>query len=101
MINWKGDGRKRITPPAGAPGNPKPCSLASARRYVLEFLSQGHIHSHGTMLWVAEDFCAQHNIGFVTTPNSHGWRIALTNHKAVLLDLPVLLAAIGGDYSLP
>lgn len=66
-IDWGGDGRTTIMPPDGAPGRASKVRLGQAREYVNEALMANYMYSRGTMLWVLEDFCRQHNIAFVTT----------------------------------
>lgn len=69
-INWKGDGRKVIHPPASALGiNPSVLRLGVARMLAKNFEEAGHsTHSAvGSTLWAVMDYCKSHGIAHELT----------------------------------
>lgn len=64
-IDWNGDGRYHVSPPADAPGQaPTVLRLGSARLIVGLFRDKGE-SNHGALgstVWVVVDYCLAHNI---------------------------------------
>lgn len=69
-INWKGDGRKVIQPPADAMGiRPMAIRLGAARMVAQMFDVSGHSNhsAMGSTLWVVLDYCLTNGIAHSLT----------------------------------
>lgn len=69
-INWTGDARKTISPPADAPGIlPRAVRLGTAKQVRDQFIASGKsVHTPiGTTLWVVLDFCLSAGIAHELT----------------------------------
>lgn len=71
MINWHGNSTDIIQPPDTASSEACQISIGGARLYARHLIRNGSVNSNGPLLWVLEDFCRQHGLGFVTTSRPH------------------------------